>query len=59
MGLIKIGPIKQNQTEFKVECGSFGDACFILCDRSESCMHSNTISMCFYSSTCMIHIHIY
>ena len=29
------------------------------CDRSESCMHSSTISMCFYSSTCMIHIHIH
>ena len=28
-------------------------------DRSESCMHSSTISMCFYSLTCMIHIHIH
>ena len=28
-------------------------------DQSESCIHYNTISMCFYSSTCMIHIHIH
>ena len=27
-------------------------------DWSESCIHSSTVSMCFYSSTCMIHIHI-
>ena len=28
-------------------------------DRSESCIHYSTIPMSFYSSTCMIHIHIH
>ena len=28
-------------------------------DRNESCIHYSTIPMSFYSSTCMIHIHIH
>ena len=40
------------------ELARFADD-YVATDRSESCMHSSTIAMCFYSSTCMIHIYIH
>ena len=44
---------------FLAEIGPMSSRLIWTDERSESCMHSSTISMCFYSSTCMIHIHIH